>query len=715
MLDLTKLKQSLRELVTDDGMEAALSELEKHLPTDVPKYNALLQLRARHKEIDNQRIKNVVSNEQATLQYDKLRDDILTFFSGLQESDFSVETAKKANMGSVLYRIPDKMQHQKKSKCIVRVAYLEELLKDKLDTTVDVVIEALKVSKNMEVKLVDEEGDGEYFEITSRSTPEQFLVQDEFTEWTFFVKPLEIGTYPLALIISLIIYEDGKDRKKDITLERVINVVTEPVPEEAGDHTLRKAGILFALTDRPIAPANEPTPKKKPWLKVAIGVLLACLPLWWLLPLVFPDGQAGGGIAAQEKTEFEAAASQNSPELLIRFLAKYENSPFDGKARDLVGKSLPNANIDSLILDYRQKQDIKPIDRSTDSGPTTDNPNRSGAGENTSDPTTDGGSPTSDLGVEPPANGTDGTKPADPNSANPSNGTTPPGGSQPTNNPTGNSTAGQPTGQGGTPGGAMSTNVDEARWDNKVMAKEDPMKWLPTTMVKVKGGTFKMGCSMKLETTGCAAAAEPSHDVRVQDFSISRFEVTQALWAAVMGDRNPSRFNDCDLCPVEQVSWDAAQHFIKKLNRMTGGSYRLPTEAEWEYAARQAGKDNRFGDGTNIAMTTNFNFNSEDLPERKFVVKGESRMRTVDIFMLKSNGLGLYQMSGNVAEWCEDRWHSDYVGAPNDGSAWLDGKDNRRVIRGGGWDNEPYAARTYDRDAKKASTGDDEVGFRLVW
>jgi len=167
---------------------------------------------------------------------------------------------------------------------------------------------------------------------------------------------------------------------------------------------------------------------------------------------------------------------------------------------------------------------------------------------------------------------------------------------------------------------------------------------------------------------------------------------------------------------VEQVSWDEAQQFIKKLNRKTGLSYRLPTEAEWEYAARQAGKDNRFGDGTNIAKTTNFNFNSEDLPDgRKFVVKGESRLRTVDIFMLKANALGLFQMSGNVAEWCQDRWHPDYEGAPADGSAWLDGNDNRRVIRGGAWDSEPYAARTYDRDAKKASTKDDEVGLRLVW
>jgi formylglycine-generating enzyme required for sulfatase activity len=738
MLDLTKLKQTLRELVTDEGMEAALAELEKHLPTDVPKYNMLLQLKARHKEIDNQRIKNVVSNEQATLQYDKLRDEILTFFSGLQESDFSAETAKKANMGGVLYRIPDKMQHQKKTKCIVRVAYDEALLKDTLDTTVDVTIEALKVSKNMEVKLVDEEGDGEYFEITSRSTPEQFLVQDEFTEWTFFVKPLEIGTYPLALIISLIIYEDGKDRKKDITLERVINIITEPVPEEAGDHTMRKAGILFALTDRP-APGDggEKAPKKKPWTKVAIGVLLALLLGWLLWAMFKPDEPGLDAISIQEKQDFDAAVAQDSPELLIGFLAKYQNSEFDGQARDLVSKKFPRMNVDSAVTVFRQTHKVRPVDRSETTRSSTykkgskDDPTdpSNSSSPNGDDPSTNGGDNTPGEVSDGPNGGA-----TDPNTPTQGGGTSPTGGSvADPNNPAGGAgnpangqvsapsnggtTSGGGTQGGGTPDGSGDpAKLGPARWDNKVMAKEDPINWLPTTMVKVKGGTFKMGCSLKLESTGCAATAEPSHDVKVAEFSISRFEVTQALWAAVMGENNnPSRFDDCDLCPVEQVSWDDAQQFIKKLNRKTGLSYRLPTEAEWEYAARQAGKDNRFGDGTNIAKTTNFNFNSEDLPDRKFVVKGESRLRTVDIFMLKANALGLFQMSGNVAEWCQDRWHPDYEGAPADGSAWLDGNDNRRVIRGGAWDSEPYAARTYDRDAKKASTKDDEVGFRLVW
>lgn len=723
MNDLANLKQTLRDLVTEGEMEAAFLELEKHLPPDVPKFNTLLQLRARLNDVDSQRIKKILSEENITLKYNSLRDDVYLFFSGLQESDFSLETAKKANMGSVLYRIPDKMQTLKKTKCIVRVAYDEALLKDTLDTTVDVVIEALKVSKNMEVKLVDEEGDGEYFEITSRSTPEQFLVQDEYTEWTFFVKPLEVGTYPLALIISLIIHEDGKDRKKDIVLERSISVVTESVPEEAGDHTLRKAGIIFALTDFDKLPAGNKSPKKAP-KKLLTGalVLIALAILAWLFwpkPDLDVFNLDGDGIAAKEERDFNAAKEQNSPELLIAFLAGYENSKFELQARELATKLLPKINLDSAITVYRLKNNIEPIDRAVSLTPTSTQ-----SGENTSDPSSpnDEKQPEDESGTGP-----GNTVVVDSNSTGPNGTPTPQGGGGTDPNQGGtnaggttNAATGQPV--VGNPNTATPTGGTEPpkpaviKWNDKVSAKEDPINWLPTTMVKVKGGRFKMGCNTKIETTGCAVFAEPSHEVIIKDFNISRFEVTQALWMAVMGERrNPSRFDDCDLCPVERVSWDDAQDFIKKLNRMTGGSYRLPTEAEWEYASRQGGKDVRFGDGSSMAKTANFNFNAADMPGRRFEETGEFRQRTVDVFMLKANSLGLYHMSGNVAEWCEDRWHNDYEGAPTDGSAWVEGNDNRRVIRGGGWDTEPYATRTYDRDAKKENTNDDEVGLRLVW
>jgi formylglycine-generating enzyme required for sulfatase activity len=705
MQDLAKLKQTLRELVVvDDGMESAFLELEKELPTNVPKYNTLLQLRARLNEIDSQRVKKILYEESITTKYNSLRDDVLLFFNALQESDFSLEAAKKANLGGVLYRIPERMQHLKKSKCIVRVAYDESVLKDTLDTEVDVVIEALRVSKNMEVKLVDEEGDGEYFEITSRSTPEQFLEQDEYTEWTFFVKPLEVGSYPLALIISLIIIdENGKDRKKDIVLERTIRVISEPVPEEAGDHTMRKAGILFALTDSPQKPGGGKPPKKKPWLSAIVALALLGALGWWLYNKFFPKSPDINAFELKGEGDFKEASKQNSPELLIAFLAKNGGSKFAPHARELVTKLLPpNANVDSLIADFKKKNDI-PLTNTSDEKPPAGQsdsidiePTNPGEGNQT------GGGPT--TASDPTKNPPDGTAAGGPGTSG--NPTTP-----------GVDKASPATNPGGpTASNSNSTTTPPAgnsTWKDKDLATSDPMKWLPSTMVKVKGGSYKMGCNVVKEGQ-CTGRALPQHDVKVADFYISRFEVTQALWEAVMGKRkNNSGFKGCDLCPVENVSWNQVQEFIEKLNKLQPGcNYRLPSEAEWEFAARQRGQEVRFGDGTGRATPANINFSSRNLPGRSTEQAGIDREATVPIFDLRSNSLGLFHMSGNVFEWVMDRWHDDYLGAPTDASAWVDGNDNRRVIKGGSWNMEPF--QNYNRDAKPPNKGDDEVGFRLV-
>ncbi len=105
-------------------------------------------------------------------------------------------------------------------------------------------------------------------------------------------------------------------------------------------------------------------------------------------------------------------------------------------------------------------------------------------------------------------------------------------------------------------------------------------------MVRVEGGRFKMGCTAE-QGSDCWSREKPAHRVELSSFSIGKYEVTQAQWEAVMGS-NPSGFSSCGSCPVENVSWNDVQDFIVKLNRMTGGNYRLPTEAEWEYAARGA-------------------------------------------------------------------------------------------------------------------------------
>lgn len=236
----------------------------------------------------------------------------------------------------------------------------------------------------------------------------------------------------------------------------------------------------------------------------------------------------------------------------------------------------------------------------------------------------------------------------------------------------------------------------------------------PLELVLVRGGTFKMGCTS--EQQDCGNDEKPAHDVTLSDFEIGRYEVTQKLWTDIMGN-NPSYFKNCDQCPVEQVSWDDVQEFLKKLNaKFPGRNYRLPTEAEWEYAARGGGKNVMFGNGKNIIDPKEINFNASEGNKTPYSVVGEYRGKTVPVGSLNSpNALGLHDMSGNVWEWCEDDWHGDYKGAPSNGRAWVDSpRGSGRVLRGGSWDAHPQVCRVADRSSDSPDYRFYFIGFRLA-
>ncbi|MBU6187617.1 MAG: SUMF1/EgtB/PvdO family nonheme iron enzyme, partial [Cyanobacteria bacterium REEB444] len=192
-----------------------------------------------------------------------------------------------------------------------------------------------------------------------------------------------------------------------------------------------------------------------------------------------------------------------------------------------------------------------------------------------------------------------------------------------------------------------------------------PSGALPLEMVVIPAGTFTMGSpdneAGRFENEG------PQRQVRVKQFLMGRYAVTQAQYEGVMGT-NPSRFKGNNR-PVEGVSWDNAQEFIRRLNEKTGKRYRLPTEAEWEYGAR-AGTTTPFSYGATITPeVANYDGNNPygNAP------KGEFRKKTMDVNSLYPNPWGLYHIHGNVWEWVEDYWHDNYEGAPTDGSAWLTG------------------------------------------
>jgi formylglycine-generating enzyme required for sulfatase activity len=211
------------------------------------------------------------------------------------------------------------------------------------------------------------------------------------------------------------------------------------------------------------------------------------------------------------------------------------------------------------------------------------------------------------------------------------------------------------------------------------LAKVDPFHG---EMVLIKGGSFEMG---DVFNEGLASE-KPVHTVQVPDFYLARKPVSQAQWEKIMG-YNPSHFKGDPQLPVEKVNWEEAQEFIRILNKRTELKYRLPSEAEWEYAAREGGDKIRFGNGKNIAVPTEINFDSQAKENTQaYLIKGENRQKTTPVGSFPANALGLQDMSGNVWEWCTDVWHDNYQNAPLDGSAWVEGgEQDKRVVRGGSW------------------------------
>ena len=215
-------------------------------------------------------------------------------------------------------------------------------------------------------------------------------------------------------------------------------------------------------------------------------------------------------------------------------------------------------------------------------------------------------------------------------------------------------------------------------------------------MVVIPAGSFEMGSNE-------SADEQPVHRVYVPSFLIGKTEVTQGQWKAVMGS-NPSYFGSCgDDCPVERVTWNEAQVFAQRLSQKTGKQYRLPSEAEWEYAAR-AGSNTKWSFGDNESQLGDYAWFSAN-----------SQNKTQRVAQKKPNAFGLFDMHGNVREWTQDCWHDNYAGAPTDGSAWTTScNNNRRVLRGGFWGLYPADLRSANRDRISPDNRNFDYGLRLA-
>ncbi len=257
-----------------------------------------------------------------------------------------------------------------------------------------------------------------------------------------------------------------------------------------------------------------------------------------------------------------------------------------------------------------------------------------------------------------------------------------------------------------TPGNAEANITKRITSDAKDFV-EDLANGITLEMVQIPGGTFMMGSPEGEADRG--KEESPQHQVKVPGFFMGKYEITQAQYKAIM-DSNPSNFKG-EKRPVEEVSWDDAVEFCKKLSQKTAKTYRLPSEAEWEYACR-AGTKTPFSFGETITtelVNYNGNFPYGSAP------KGEYRQETTDVVKFPRNSFGLYDMHGNVWEWCQDIYNSNYQDAPKDGSAWLTGKDNNmKLLRGGSWADNARYCRSANRPRFARSVRDRNVGFRVV-
>ena len=236
-------------------------------------------------------------------------------------------------------------------------------------------------------------------------------------------------------------------------------------------------------------------------------------------------------------------------------------------------------------------------------------------------------------------------------------------------------------------------------------------------MVSIPGGHFVMGSPEKeqarLDPEG------PQHLVSVPAFFMGKYPLTQVQWKVVADlppierdlNPDPACFKGIDR-PVERVSWLEAMEFCARLSRKTGRQYRLPNEAEWEYACR-AGTTTPFHFGETITTElANYdgNYTYGDGP------KGEYRRETTLVGHFRvANAFGLYDMHGNVREWCADHWHDSYEGSPDDGTIWLSSDESSpRVKRGGSWPFNPWVCRSASRYRGNRDVADFDIGFRVV-
>ena len=257
--------------------------------------------------------------------------------------------------------------------------------------------------------------------------------------------------------------------------------------------------------------------------------------------------------------------------------------------------------------------------------------------------------------------------------------------------------------------------IDTARKKAEYFS-EDLGNGVTLDLVAIPGGVFIMGVPEDEKDT--PESERPQHQVTIEPFLMGQFPVTQAQWKAIAKlplveralEAEPSSLKG-EKRPVECVCWDDAVEFCQRLSKQTGLLYRLPSEAEWEYACRAQTSTPFYFGQTITSELANYRGSETYGCE----AKGEDREQTTEVGIFPPNAFGLYDMHGLVWEWCADHWHSNYEGAPSDGGGWFCENENySRVVRGGSWRSQPDYCRSGERNLNVRDVTDINIGFRVV-
>lgn len=624
--DLDQLQDSIRASLAKDGLSTALSTLKKALPEQTEKYNLVFQLETRLNRINKDRIKGILSQEQLEIAYNRLSDDILQLVAELQTEDFDPATAtgaeSKRKTGALLYQIPRKMEldPEKSYRCIVRLAFNEEVIVENLDLTKDTEVKPVRVSEIMEVELKDP-NDAPAFQIQLINSAEQFLEEHAYTEWQFKVKPIRAGELPLLLVVAVKEYLHNRPVKREIVLEEIIEVIAEPLENVEVSTDFQSAGYTFLYSSEPEERKGGSAigtlfNSKYSMVASVLLVFMIAAGIWALgtklgwfntIPkFIEKPGQEKNAQSSNKGSKTQADSAIKSKDSLVVL-------PIDS----------PQINqADTLVADQKKPKTVEKAPSKTK------NSNTPKSDKNT-------GSVSKIKSKE--------TKPLE--------------------------SKDKPSVEPG-----LNTNIAQ----NK-QRKSGFM------MVKVEGGKLPLG--KHYGSKPC-----PSDTLKISSFRLGKYEITQADWQEIM-DKNPAFKKGCADCPVENVSWNDVQEFIQKASKIRGKKYRLPYEVEWEYAAR-GGKNPQTFEYPGSKQATEVAWFST------------IKEHTHKVGLKKPNNLDIYDLGGNVREWCQGTFPASYQCQAE--------KAGQKPLRGGSWVSAKGKIKISARADAKLGTREEQTGLRLV-